>query len=160
MDIGSILLFLALSLLVGIYVTRPFFTHQGFKVTETDRKLSTLEAERDKTLAIIQELDMDQAMGKLEQDDYESQRALMVARGAEVFKEIDSLLLPKAKRPTPPAEKTPPDADAALEAAVARLRRSAGGEQLGFCGQCGKPLVAGDRFCSSCGAVVEAEGAA
>ena len=154
MDIGSLFLLLALTLLVGVYVARPFVTRQGFQVTQTDRELSALEAARDKVLAIIHELDMDHTMGKLEDDDYEAQRSTMVTKGAAILKEIDEVInASPAARKQRAAHKpeTASNADAVLEAAVARLRKGTSEEGAGFCAKCGKALMPDDRFCNSCG---------
>ena len=48
---------------------------------------------------------------------------------------------------------TAADLEARLESEVARLRGGPGATS-GYCGNCGQPLVSGDRFCSHCGTPV------
>ncbi|HEY43872.1 MAG TPA: zinc ribbon domain-containing protein [Anaerolineae bacterium] len=153
MDLGSLLVILALGLMAAAFIAQPFVDSPGLGVTKEERRLSELQAERDRVLATLQELDMDHAMGKVLREDYQSQRGTLVARGAEVLKAIDEL--------RGPADEAMPDTDleVEIEAAVARLRRSEGEISGGTCGSCGREIVAGDRFCVHCGASLPEEGA-
>lgn len=136
------LLFVAGMAVVAIaFIVRPLIVGQAREPSPGERQLSLLYAERDQTLALLQELDMDYAMGKLTPDDYQDQRAAYVRRGADILRQIDEV--------APAAEAgvqayVGPDS---LEAQIAELRLRA----AGFCTKCGKPLVVGDRFCSTCG---------
>jgi hypothetical protein len=121
------------------------------------------------------ELDMDFTMGKILPEDYQGQRAEWLSRGAAVLKEIDGLRMPPvgrgpssdlearleqrvaSLRQTPVAPGADPQLEARLEREVARLRDTLEASS-GFCGHCGSPLVAGDRFCSRCGAAVPVAG--
>ena len=151
MDIGSIFIMLAITILVLAFIARPFAGHGGSLVSEGERNLSALQAERDKILSLIQEMELDHAAGKIPDEDYLPQRTALVQRGAEVLRSIDALQTAKSQA-MPPAE---PDLEAQIEVAVARLRQTATPETApGHCTQCGKVLVAGDRFCSHCGAPV------
>lgn len=151
MDIGSILIMLAITVLVLAFVARPFARRGGSLVSESERNLSALQAERDKILSLIQEIELDHAAGKIPDEDYLPQRTSLVQRGAEVLRSIDTLQTAKPQ-PVPRAER---DREAQIEGAVARLRQQAPpGIAPGHCTQCGKMLVAGDRFCSHCGAPV------
>jgi hypothetical protein len=147
MEIGGLLISLALLVLVVAYVARPLVERQAQPVSKSDRELSALQAERDRILLLLQDLEMDQAMGKISSDDYQSQRAPLVARGADVLREIDHHL--------PPREIQAGEVDA-LEVEIARRRASAA-RTVGYCTSCGNPLQAGDRFCSRCGAAAAVE---
>ena len=178
MDLAAGLVVLAMLILTAAFVARPLVEGGGRAVAESERRLSSLYAERDQILGLLQELEMDFTMGKILPDDYQEQRAERVIRGAEVLKEIDSLVAGSSGLGTQAA-----DREARLEAEVARLRREGPAasdpdatletrleskvaglrrkmqEGAGFCGQCGQSLVAGDRFCSHCGTPVPLEGA-
>ena len=91
MDLGSILVTLAIAIIVVGFVARPIIEKRGYAVTEANRRLSALQAQRDQILTVLQELDMDQAMGKIQGKDYEAQRSDLVSRGAAVLKELDRL---------------------------------------------------------------------
>ncbi len=149
MDIGSLLVVLAIALITVAYIARPIIQHQGRRVTLEDRRLSALAAERDRVLSMLQELEMDMATGKIESEHYQAQRAALVAEGAAILKEMDALRGAPAGAAAAPLQ----DPETEIEAAVARLRKGqSGGEApAGFCPQCGKPAAAGDRFCIHCG---------
>ncbi len=154
MDIGSIFVLLALTLLVVAYVARPWMPGSEARGRAPDRRFSELAAARERILDALQELELDFATGKIPEDAFRAQRAELVQQGAEVLRALDEL-----PHPEPAAPVEPRDADALeaeLEAAVASLR---GGESRpdSFCVDCGTALVAGDRFCARCGKPVEQE---
>jgi hypothetical protein len=154
MDAGSILVVLALTLLVGVFVARPIVEGRGIMVSALDRHLSALKAELEQVMALIQEMDMDQAMDKIQPEDYACGRATLVNRGAALMREIDEL------DPTPAASRAPAAAAAAaqIEAGVARLRSRHEAAPGVFCAQCGRRAQAGDRFCIHCGSPLAAKG--
>ena len=153
MDLGSILILIGLTLLVVALIARPLAERRSRLVTPEEHLLSGLQAERDKILAMIRETEMDHAMGKIPDSDFEIQRAALVAQGASLLREIDA----QGGAPTGPAAAD--DLDSAIEAAVASRRAPAvAGSAAGFCTSCGQSLQAGDRFCARCGAPV-AQGA-
>ncbi len=155
MDGASFLVVLAMAILVAGYIAKPLILRQGILVSDQERRSSALEAERERILAAIQELDMDQAMGKLSSDDYARQRTALLAQGAAVLKELDAFA--GASESPPPASTEPTletsaeDLEDRIEAAVAELRERRA-QANGFCTKCGEPLFAGDRFCTRCGA--------
>jgi hypothetical protein len=146
MDLGSILIVLALAIVVIAFLAKPLLDHQGRDPTPGERRLSVLLASREQVLETLLEMDADHAMGKILPEDYQAERARWVARGVEILKEIDAQ---SAVAPSmPPALR---DLDQEIEAEVARLRR---GRPASFCSQCGLALQPGDRFCPRCGAAV------
>ena len=91
MELGSIFISLAILVIAAIFVTKPIFEHQGRAVTVEDRKLSELKAIRDRVILSLQELDMDYAMGKIPEADYQGQRNELMVAGAAALREIDEL---------------------------------------------------------------------
>lgn len=157
MDIGSIFIILAIVIVTVAYISKPLVDKSGYAVTESDRRTSALQAQRDQILTVLQELDMDHAMGKVEGQDYESQRSVLVSRGAAVLKELDLL-----SGDTPLGEAHVEQADFAtkaledqIEAAISQMRTGDGEVDSNFCPQCGTKLVSGDQFCSNCGAAIK-----
>lgn len=130
MDIGSILLILALFILVALFITRPLFEPRSVQATGEvalqDHKLSSLKAERDRVLNALQELDFDNALGKIPEAEYPAQRARLMEYGAGVLRQIDELEAAAGNSSSSDAL----DADARLEAAiVARAAMSGHGAQ-------------------------------
>lgn len=139
MEVGALLISLALLVLVVAYVARPLVERRALEVSSDERRLSALLAERDRLLRVLQDLDMDQAMNKISPEDYQAQRAPLMVHGAEVLRAIDELA---------PASAAQVDD---LEREIARRRQRG---EAGHCVQCGSQLQAGDRFCIRCGAAV------
>ena len=163
MEIGAILFSLAMILLVAAYVLQPFAKSERGAHRDTNRRLSALQAERDRVLDSIQEIDMDHSMGKVDEEDYRRQRQALALEGAEVLRKIDELRL------APGAEldgKTQETKEMELEAAVAHRRgissppsspltKSNSNSGEGSCPECGEGIFHGDRFCANCGVTLE-----
>jgi hypothetical protein len=155
MDLGSFLIMTGLGLLVVAFLARPLMDRRAAGVTADEHLISALQAERDKILTMLREIEMDQAMGKIGADDFQVQRAVLVSRGSAVLRELDGLGVVPADGPAEPE-----DLDAAIEAAVAVRRTGSPTGGAGFCTRCGQPLQANDRFCARCGAPVLQEAGA
>ena len=147
MDFGSIMIGLALLILVGAYIGQPLIVKGGRKVTGEDRKLSELQAQRDRILNRLQELDMDYAMSKILESDYQQERSALMQTGADTLKAIDELT---GSLPAPTDE-----TEDEIEAAVARLRGKERELVGGFCPSCGTEVQDGDAFCTRCGHTLE-----
>jgi hypothetical protein len=154
MDLGSLFVGLALVILVAAYIIKPILDRTGTTISETERRLSMLQAEQDRVLAAIEELEMDQTMGKVAQEDFHVQRQELLVRGADLLREQDEL--DPRGMDGEVADEGLASLESEFEAAVAKLRGSAEGPSVGFCGACGSTLISGDRFCASCGEPVEA----
>jgi hypothetical protein len=91
MDLGSIFLILALIVLVGLFISRPFLRSQVVENprTDTEQHRSALLAERDRLLNALQELDFDQGLGKIPAEDYPEMRSDLTRRAAGVLRELD-----------------------------------------------------------------------
>jgi hypothetical protein len=157
MDLGSLFIILAVFAAAAAFIARPLIEGHGSQISADERRISALKAERDQVLDSILEAEMDQAMGKLSPEEFQAQRAALVSRGAGLLKELAGLEVQGDDQSVDesPAEAAPDEWD--LEAEVSRLRRSAVTTRDGFCGQCGKPVLRGDRFCTHCGASLVTE---
>jgi hypothetical protein len=154
MDIGSLLLGLALLLVIAFVVARPLLEQTGVRerqASPTDQLLG----DRERVLTQLRDLDFDHAMSKINEVDYAAQRAQLMAEGVAILKQLDALALAPgqtagalgaayyaAPAPAPADEieaavaqlrarraasaRTPPpaDADAEIEASVAERRAS------------------------------------
>jgi len=171
MELGAIFFTLAVVTLVGMYVGQPFIQRRGRRATKEDHEYSTLMAEYDRAVNTLQELDFDNALGKVPAEDYPRQRAELLARGADLLRQLDAL--------RPQEEKTNRDAESRMEAAVSSRRADSSSKKsvavlddddlesmisgrrktrkeksAGFCPKCGKPVQVSDRFCPSCGKAI------
>jgi hypothetical protein len=168
MDIGAVFFTLAVVTLVGMYIGQPYIQHRGRRATREDHEYSTLMADYDRAVNTLQELDFDNALGKVPADDYLRQRADLLAKGADLLRKLDGM------RP----QETGRDAESRLEAAVASRRADASAKPVsvlddddlenmiasrrktrkdksaGFCPKCGKAILVSDRFCPSCGKAI------
>jgi hypothetical protein len=174
MDIGSIFLGIALVLVVAFIVARPLL--EGASVRDRQPgPADNLRSEHERVLTQLRDLDFDHATGKILDEDYAAQRALLVAQGVAVLKQLDQLsaatFAPAARSGVAAQSAAPGRArsvEAEIEAAVAQRRAGAGADadieaaiaqrQPGThpCGQCGAAVSALDRFCPSCGAAQDA----
>jgi zinc-ribbon domain len=181
MDIGSLFLILGLLVLVILFISRPLLEKRSVAISQEEHQQSALMAERDRVITALQELDFDYALGKIPEADYPSQRAVLIQRGVEILRNLDTLQ----------AEASSGDAEGRIEAAIAARRADAArvpvgaggngsaarlrsatmnGEQdddlealianrrrqrnekaAGFCPQCGGPVQKSDAFCPKCG---------
>jgi len=180
MEIGSIFLILALLVLVGLFISRPFFEKENLSVQQAERQedheRSFLLAERDRLLNALQELDFDYDLRKVPEEEYAAQRFLLLQRGADVLRRLDASVsqavagsaedrieaaIAARRAVTAPAGAAPNGRkqvvavaapDDALEAMLADRRRVRQEKAAGFCPQCGGPVQKSDRFCPKCGA--------
>lgn len=149
MDVGSLLVGLALLVLVVAYLARPVLERRGQRVSEEDHTLSVLLARRDRVLSSLQDLDMDYAMGKILAGDYERQRRELVREGAGILRRLDEL---ESAEDFVPENESARALEARIEAQVAALRQARDGqERANFCPSCGRPAQEEDRFCAHCG---------
>jgi hypothetical protein len=175
MEIGSLFLVLAVSLIVGLYVAQPFLERRGRRVTAEAQEISALLAERDRVVNALQELDFDYNLNKIPAEDYPAQRAELLQKGADILKQLDALsaLTPSpspdygrggnaadriesaaaARRANTSAAQAIARArdDDDIEALIAARRKARKGKSGGFCPRCGKPALVSDRFCPHCG---------
>lgn len=166
MDIGSIFLILGLLLLVALFIGQPLMKRNATLVSVVEHEYSTLLAERDRIINTLQELDFDHTLGKIPEEVYPSQRALLLQQGAAVLREIDEyhgesdqeniqIRIEAAIDSLRADAKEPQDTrleDDELESLIALRRRSRKGRSGGFCPQCGNALQLSDKFCPKCGA--------
>jgi hypothetical protein len=166
MDIGSIFLILGLLLLVALYVSQPLTQRKATTVSEEEQEYSALLAERDRILTALHELDFDHTLGKIPEESYPEQRAILLQKGAATLRQLDQyedgaggddidsrLEAAIAERRADSGDQDIPEIDDdELETMIANRRRSRIGKSGGFCPQCGNAVQLSDRFCPKCGA--------
>ncbi len=170
MDIGAILLSLAVLILAALFVAFPFLSRQRAARREQPA-ISLLMAERDRLLNALQELDFDHALGKIPAEDYPVQRASLLRQGAQVLRELDASRAPAgsdvksagddaearlesvitARRADSAVQGGHGATDEDIETLIAGRRAARKDKAAGFCPKCGKPVLQSDRFCPACG---------
>lgn len=165
MQLTAIFFTLAILVLVAIYLYAPFMDRRARRVTEEEHELSSLMAERDRVINSLQELDFDFKLGKIPDEDYPTQRASLLQKGADILRRIDTLApqitssqdadvrIEKAiaARRADAAVTRTEISDDEIESMVAARRKGRKEKSSGFCPKCGKPVMVSDRFCPSCG---------
>lgn len=116
MDLGSILLSLALFLLVAAFIARPLLDRASTANTSA-APADDLIAQREAILIELRDLDFDHETGKVSDDDYTTQRARLVAKGVEILKAL------AAVSKTGQAFSAPASLDDEIENAVAARRK-------------------------------------
>ncbi|HET6443475.1 MAG TPA: zinc ribbon domain-containing protein [candidate division Zixibacteria bacterium] len=179
MTTGSILLGLALVVIVGLYVARPLMAP---KVDSRAKEslYNDLLANKEFYLIQIKSLELDYSTGKIPEEEYQQQRAALVAEAAATLKRIDEIEAATMQTELQPEASLEPfspemEVDADIEAAVSRLRRShhapastgleqelaapvalsAERNESKFCPQCGQATDPGDKFCVNCGTKIK-----
>ena len=89
MDISAAFLLLALVVMVGVFIAQPFTERYTRYITSQDREFSALMAEHERIISALQDLDLDQSLGKIPAGDYPTQRASLIKRGAAILERID-----------------------------------------------------------------------
>jgi hypothetical protein len=157
MTLPTELLALVVVLVVGAFIAQPFLAERrseggfgGRRAASVLRQRAGLLAERNRIYSALRDLDFDYKTNKVADEDYTAQRYQLVAAGVDILQQLDGL----------PALDETPGADP-LETAIALLRSGdaaatalsglAADDAAGFCPACGQPVLAGDRFCGSCG---------
>lgn len=115
MAIGSLLLFLALLILVALFVARPLLEENGADRSDEDASAPWI-AERERVLDALAELDADWQLGKVPEDAYKQQRQQLLAKGAAALAQLDKIA---ARQPL----KRKVDAGDDLEALIAAYKR-------------------------------------
>jgi hypothetical protein len=118
MDLGSILLSLALFLLVAAFVARPLLDRASAANTSA-APADDLIAQREAILIELRDLDFDHETGKVSDDDYATQRARLIAKGVEILKALAAMSKPEHAAPASPAS-----LDDEIEKAVAARRKT------------------------------------
>lgn len=145
MDAIALLIGLAVAVIVAVYVSQPL---RRKPATAAPSPRQRLEAEYQATLAAIRDLDLDFQMGKLVEPDYRALREQYVAQGVAQLQELDRLgALTAASRSQHISDQ--------VEAMVQARRKQRAATRP--CPVCGQPTRPGDRFCSKCGAALEAK---
>lgn len=157
MDLAAILFLIALLLAVSLYLVSPLMSHGSRQVTEETQEVSSLLAERERLLTALQELDFDFQLGKIPEEDYPTQRADLLRKGADILRKLDTLAPARPVRVSKPAATGEEEqlSDDQIESMLAARRRARKTKAAGFCPRCGKAILVTDQFCPNCGKALQ-----
>ncbi|HEX8834399.1 MAG TPA: hypothetical protein VF719_09375 [Abditibacteriaceae bacterium] len=159
-----ITLLVLICLALGYFVFAPFL-RTASSVTNADSSepdaptspphrnhanYEALVSERDRLLRSLKELEFDHSTDKIDEAEYQSQRADLSTQTSRVLDRLERL------SPRGAARSNMQDTELELEVLVARARRKratakSSGASRWQCG-CGRVMDARDAFCASCGA--------
>lgn len=131
MNIGAVLIGLTMLVLSVPFVAKPFQQVRGKKPAVPVKQVDPDE-QRLAALTALRDLDFDFQVGKVSEEDYASLRAQLVAEAARTLQD---------------------DKDDEIEALIQARKTSKA--KAPACAHCGETLIAGNHFCSHCGAAVE-----
>jgi rubrerythrin len=162
MDLGAILLLLALLLGIGLFLAAPLMRGASPRALDESPEVSSLLAERDRVINALQELDFDFKLGKIPERAYPELRTNLLQRGAQILRRLDELT-PESRRTSETTSQAEERieraagggsemlADDRIESMLAARRAARRTKSAGFCPKCGKPVLVSDRFCPNCG---------
>jgi len=165
-EIGTLLLSLAMLVFVLAYVLRPLAGSAPSGDNGSAQRLSALQAERDRVLDSIEEIDMDHVTGKVPEEDYHRLRQALAREGAAILRKIDESQIQDSEPEAQRSEKDLATREIELEAAIAQLRGKglkaasrekleASGPKTKLCPDCGQVIFNADRYCAKCGVSLE-----
>ncbi|MFT5087356.1 MAG: hypothetical protein ACI906_001665 [Candidatus Latescibacterota bacterium] len=139
----------------GFYIGRPLLGRRGSLLNNTNAR--QLTERKEQLYSSILEIEFDRELGKLPEEDFQRMRSELEAEALSIIHQLDQLngqaspdsIEQRIEREVaalhvehPPAPTQP--LQSPLTAAPAK-----------FCGQCGGPRRAEDRFCTQCGKAFE-----
>jgi membrane protease subunit (stomatin/prohibitin family) len=121
-----------------------------------DSNIETLLSAREATYAAIKDLEIDHAMGKLSDADYQSLRAKYEGKALTILQQLDAAQAnaPQSLRPASAQGKCSHCGTPIVPGA--RFCRVCGTRLAAACATCGAPATADAKFCRQCGAPVAA----
>jgi hypothetical protein len=140
----TVLVMLAAFIVVGGPLIRS--ARSGRAESNESARLDDLIGRRDAAYRAINELDFEYQLGNLSESDYRTLRKRYRSEAAAILRELDAAV------GETDADEAAPSGPAAAPAVAPALPAQADPP----CPSCGRPTEAGDRYCRSCGASLEA----
>ncbi|MFZ0889734.1 MAG: zinc ribbon domain-containing protein [Candidatus Binataceae bacterium] len=132
---------------VALYVAAPLFGRESPDRAGTGAELQLLTHQQGLAIQGLRELEFDRQMGKLSQSDYLALRVPLESRALAAMKRIEELREQAREAAERPAPRPLPEVRAVPPA---RPRR------VNYCPQCGIRIRGQAKFCTECGAAIEA----
>jgi len=143
MDIGSLLIVIALFILVVSYLASPFASQDIKELSDYERTGYLLESQRKAVLQSITELEFDLEIKKVTEDVHKIEREKLLSQAEKIYHELDLLLSNELSVST----------DDELEKQIEKYKES---KALNlFCSNCGESIIKKDKFCGECGEEIQ-----
>jgi hypothetical protein len=162
MELGTIFLIIGVLVIVIVFVAQPFTTHWRARA-QSSHEISALLAERERAINALLELDADNSIGKIPAEEYSSQRASLVRKGADILRQLDEIqkvqpvFVKETVKPVLAETYSNAPSDEDLEDLIYKRRTIRQLKTAGFCSNCGKPVSKSDQFCPSCGQIINSK---
>jgi hypothetical protein len=162
MELGTIFLIIGVLVIVIVFVAQPFTTHWRARA-QSSHEISALLAERERAINALLELDADNSIGKVPAEEYSSQRASLVRKGADILRQLDEIqkvqpvFVKETVKPVLAETYSNAPSDEDLEDLIYKRRTIRQLKTAGFCSNCGKPVSKSDQFCPSCGQIINSK---
>lgn len=156
----------------ALFVVLPFFKKRFERDSQetgsqdpVEERLRRLNSEKESVYSALKEIDFDYNTGKLSKEDYDELEKKYKSQAVALLKEIDSIggksyiqdLDEEIEREIRAVRKTELTDDEEIEREIANARQSRILEDSGLtCSLCGNMYKPDDRFCSKCGARLNA----
>jgi hypothetical protein len=164
MEIGTLILLLALLLIIVMFIVRPFFdipyhavrsmepvkTNHNEQVTQ-----SILLAKQKQIITRIEEIENDFLQGKIPDILYKPAREELVREGAEIIRQLEQIYTSNNVDELNQDYQIDEQQGEHIEGLISEHRKNRLEKMIGFCPKCGKPAQISDEFCSRCGYKLE-----
>ncbi len=156
----------------ALFVVLPFFKKRFERDSQetgsqdpVEERLRRLNSEKESVYSALKEIDFDYNTGKLSKEDYDELEKKYKSQAVALLKEIDSIggksyiqdLDEEIEREIRAVRKTELTDDEEIEREITNARQSRILEDSGLtCSLCGNRYKPDDRFCSKCGAKLNA----
>lgn len=158
MGIGSVLIIAVIAILTAGMISRPLWEGSTGRKTavKEDPERSSLLSEKERILSAIRELDFDHTEGKITDEDFTAQRAILIRHGGKILQDLETgeKTPEKVESALPahlPVESGQPQGGDEIEEMIAAYRGKIKAKAVGFCPHCGKPVRQDDFYCPRCG---------
>lgn len=139
MEIGSLLLIVAVLILVVAYVYSPFVEKVITEFTESEKNQILLEAQQKAVLKYLVELDFDLEIGKISTEAHQLNRVGLLLRAETIYQKISNI----QAIPIPTINNTQ------IEKKIKKHKNSQ--SRIINCTECGMPIFTSDKYCGECG---------
>jgi len=139
MEIGSLILLIALLIIVGVYVYSPVINGEYHELSQERKNLILIESQQKAVLKSLVDLDFDFEIGKISSEDHQLNRVGLLLRAETIYQKISNIQ----------ANISLNISDTQIEKKIKNYKNSL--SQISNCSECGLPIFTSDKYCGECG---------